>query len=57
MGREDKILSKMLPASATVDESMVQWDPTMVHKFKKTEILAVFKTLVIDPVDAIEWCL
>ena len=47
----------MLPTSATVDESMVQWDPTVVHKFKKAEILAVFKPLVIDPVDAIEWCL
>ena len=47
----------MLPTSATVDEAMVQWDHTMVHKFRKAEILAVFKTLVIDPVDAIEWCL
>ena len=52
-----KQLSKMLPTSATVDESMVQWDPTMVTKFKKAEILAVFKSLVIDPIDATEWCL
>ena len=34
-GKGRKILSKMLPTSATVDESMVQWDPAMVHKFRK----------------------
>ena len=52
-----KVLSKMLPTSAAVDETMVQWDPTMVNKFKKAEILAAFKNLVIDPIDATEWCI
>ena len=52
-----KVLSKMLPTSAAVDETMVQWDPAMVNKFKKAEILAAFKNLVIDPIDATEWCL
>ena len=52
-----KVLSKMLPTSAAVDETMVQWDPAMVNKFKKAEILAAFKKLVIDPIDATEWCI
>ena len=52
-----KQLSKMLPTAASVDETMVQWDPSMVSKFKKAEILAAFKTLVIDPINATEWCL
>ena len=52
-----KVLSTMLPTSASVDETMVQWDPTMVKKFKKAEILAAFKNLVIDPIDATEWCI
>ena len=47
----------MLPTAASVDETMVQWDPTMVSKLKKTEILAAFKALVIDPIDATEWCI
>ena len=52
-----KVLSKMLPTASAVDETMVQWDPVMVKKFKKAEILAAFKNLVIDPIDATEWCL
>ena len=51
-----KVLSKMLPTASAVDETMVQWDPVMVKKFKKAEILAAFKNLVIDPIDATEWC-
>ena len=47
----------MLPTASAVDETMVQWDPVMVKKFKKAEILAAFKNLVIDPIDATEWCL
>ena len=52
-----RVLSKMLPTASAVDETMVQWDPVMVKKFKKAEILAAFKNLVIDPIDATEWCL
>ena len=52
-----KVLSKMLPTASAVDETMVQWDPVMVKKLKKAEILAAFKNLVIDPIDATEWCL
>ena len=52
-----KALAIMRPTSPTVDETMVKWDPVLVTKVKKTEILAVFKNLVIDPIEATEWCL
>ena len=55
-GRKTK-LAKMFPTSDTVDETMVRWELTKVVKFKKAEILAAFKALVIDPIDATEWCL
>ena len=47
----------MFPTSATVDETMVRWELTMVVKFNKAKILAAFKALVIDPIDATEKCL
>ena len=50
-------LAKMFPTSPNVDETMVRWELTTVCKFDKAKILSTFKTLVIDPIDATEWCL
>ena len=44
-GGKNKYFPKVLPTSATVDESMVQWDPTMVHKLKKLKSLLFSKLL------------
>ena len=55
-GKKTK-LAKMFPTSSTVDETMVRWELTTVVKFNKAKILSTFKKLVIDPIDATEWCL
>ena len=49
-------LAKMFPTSPNVDETMVRWEISTVGKFNKAKILSVFKTLIIDPIDAAEWC-
>ena len=55
-GKKTK-LAKMFPTSPTVDETMVRWELTTVVKFNKAKIRSTFKKLVIDPIDATEWCL
>ena len=50
-------LAKMFPTSPNVDETMVRWELATVCKFDKAKIPSTFKNLVIDPLDAREWCL
>ena len=49
--------AKMCPTSPNVDETMVRWELATVCKFDKAKILSTFRILVIDPIDATEWCL
>ncbi len=51
-------LAIMLPTKSSVDRTMVQWDNTLVDKFKfhKTKILDLFETMSAGPAAAKEWC-